>query len=352
LLAGALIALAVALLSIDHGTVVGRSASSQGIERELPTRGIHDPTAVDSAHDAAAPDRRAPASASGEQRSRDAASAIAPSGAPSDDAAKSGGPGVIRGRIHAPPGTELPQVWTLIVEPDPYAQGQERAVTRRIELTHGEREFRVDGLPLAGYRVRAVAKGLNDVACSALLVPGSSNVFVTPELRPSGSIEGDVVDAAGAPVEGLVVTITTASTHERQIARTDARGHYVIANVKDGDYSLALGSPDAPLLKPDSLSFKAPSLHFPTRRLPETGTLRVSTVDASGRALMDVEVSGFSSSGGAVRATTDARGTATVRYLLPGKYRLQAHLDDGRKASEWIDVGAQPETSATLVLAP
>jgi hypothetical protein len=267
-----------------------------------------------------------------------------------DDASQ--GSGVIRGRITAVPGTELPKVWTLIIEPHPFLQGHERAVTRRIEFTNGEHEFKVDGLPLAGYSVRAEAAGLNDVACNALLVPGSDNVFVNPQFSPAGFIDGNLIDAHGAPVEGMLVTLSSEPAHARRSARTDALGNYVIPSVTDGAYTLSIGTPEAPLLKPDSLSFKAPSLRFPTRQLPETGTLRISTMDDSGRVLGDTEVSGFSSSGGALRVTTDRRGQAMVRYLLPGKYRLDAKVEDGRRAGQWVEVSTQPETIVELRLKP
>jgi hypothetical protein len=260
------------------------------------------------------------------------------------------GPGVIRGQITALPGTKLPLAWTLIVEPHPFLQGRERAVTRRIEFTNGEQEFKVEGLPLAGYSVRAQAPGLNDVSCSALLVPGSANVFVNPQFRPAGFIDGNVIDASGNPAQGVLVVITSEPGHARASARTDAHGDYLIPNVTDGAYSLSIGPPDAPLLKPDALSFKAPSLRFPVRQLPETGTLRVTTLDESGRALPDTEVTGISNSGGALRVKTDGRGTAAVRYLLPGRYRLEAKTEDGRRAGEWVEVGLKQETVAELRL--
>jgi len=262
------------------------------------------------------------------------------------------GPGIIRGRITAAPGVELPKTWTLVIEPHPFLKGRDRAVSRRIEFTNGEQEFKVAGLPLAGYNVRAIANGLNDVACSALLVESSSNVFVNPQFRRAGFIDGSVVDVHGAPVEGMTVTITSDATQARTSVRTDANGAYVIPNVTDGDCSLSIGEPNAPLLKPDRLAFKSPSMRFPTRRLPETGSIRVFTVDPSRGSLANVEVSGYSTGGAALRTTTDGRGTGFVRYLAPGKYRLQAKIEDGRRAEQWVDVTAGQESIVELSLKP
>jgi hypothetical protein len=281
---------------------------------------------------------------------RSSASAIAASPPESSAVERVRGRGTIRGRITAVPGLELPKVWTLIVEPHPYLQGRERAVTRRIEFSGGEQEFKVDGLPLAGYCVRARAPGLNDVTCSALLVPGSSDVFVSPQFRPSGFVDGTVLEPDGTPAEGVSVTLSSDSTHVRTSTVTDASGAFAIANVADDNYTLFLGPPDAPLVKPDSLSFTAPSMRVPTHTLPDTGSVRVTAVDLNGRALSDVPISGFSSSAGALSATTDARGAASVHHLLPGRYRVDARIEDGRKAGAWVEVEAKRESVLQLTL--
>jgi hypothetical protein len=268
-------------------------------------------------------------------------------GAPADDPR---GRGTIRGRITAVPGLELPKAWTLIVEPHPYLQGRERAVTRRIEFANGEQEFKLEGLPLAGYSVRARAPGLNDVTCNALLVPGSSDVFVSPQFRRAGFVDGTVLEPDGAPAEGVSVTLSSDTTHARSSAVTDASGAFVIANVADDNYTLFIGSPESPLVKPDALSFSAPSMRCPTRTLPETGSLRVTALEPQGRALSDVAVQGFSQSGGALSTTTDAHGSAIVRHLLPGRYRVDARIDDGRRAGAWAEVAAKRETVVQLTL--
>jgi hypothetical protein len=297
------------------------------------------PRARDEATESAAPERSSAAV--------HGVAALAPATSPADVAR---GQGTIRGRITAVPGVELPKVWTLIIEPHPYLQGRERAATRRLEFASGEQEFKVEGLPLAGYSVRARAPGLNDVTCSALLVPGSSDVFVSPQFRPSGFVDGTVLEPDGAPAEGVSVTLSSDSTHVRASTVTDASGAFSIANVSDDNYTLFIGAPEAPLLKPDSLSFTAPSMRVPTHTLPDTGSLRVAAVDANGRALSDAPITGYAQSGGALSAATDVHGSATVRHLLPGRYRVDARIEDGRKASAWVEIAAKRETAVELTL--
>ena len=73
-------------------------------------------------------------------------------------------------------------------------------------------------------------------------------------------------------------------------------------------------------------------------------------MDESGRALADTAVSGFSTGGGALRVTTDERGAAVIRHLLPGKYRLEAKVDDGRKAGQWVEVMGKQESIVEMRL--
>jgi hypothetical protein len=49
---------------------------------------------------------------------------------------------------------------------------------------------------------------------------------------------------------------------------------------------------------------------------------------------------------------TDARGTALVRYLAAGKYRLDAKTEDGRKAGQWVEVTVNQESIVELKLKP
>ena len=60
--------------------------------------------------------------------------------------------------------------------------------------------------------------------------------------------------------------------------------------------------------------------------LPPLATLEVETTDAYGRPFPDVELVGYlrGSGNGSFRAKTDAYGRATMRYLAPGPWRVNA----------------------------
>ncbi len=59
---------------------------------------------------------------------------------------------------------------------------------------------------------------------------------------PVGSIEGVVTDSTGAVVPGATVTATSLATRATRSATSDARGAFVIATLKPGDYSLRVSS--------------------------------------------------------------------------------------------------------------
>lgn len=262
------------------------------------------------------------------------------------------GRGVIRGRLSAAAGLAFPQSWTLVLFPNRFLQGHERAVSRAVEFTHGEQVFRVDDLPLGGYGVRAEARGLNCLPVNVLLVTGAENQFVSLALSPSGFLQGSLLDADGRPAEGVPVTLEGRATHARRTLETDAAGSYRFDAVIDGEYTLCFGRPEAPLVPPDSLAFRAPALSFPIRTLPATGAARILTRDEEGRHLSDVAISGFSLHAGVVDARSDNRGTALVRYLPAGRYRLHARLEDGRSGTAVAQIVAGETAEVDIRLRP
>jgi len=203
---------------------------------------------------------------------RDAESVPAPSSGP----AQFEGRGIVRGEVVPQNGALMPERWTLVLEPHPWLEGSEKAEGRRVEFEHGETTFRVEDLPLGGYLVRCSASGLNDVPASVLLVRGSPDQFVTLALRPSGLLDGSVIDAAGRPAEGLDVTLESTATHDRATVSTDPAGGFVFRNVQDGEYELRFGRPESPLLPPEKITFRAPSLRYPTRTLPPRASQRTA----------------------------------------------------------------------------
>jgi hypothetical protein len=262
------------------------------------------------------------------------------------------GKGVIRGEVVVAPGTVFPERWTLVIEPHPFLEGRERAVRREVEFTLGERTFEVSDLPLAGYRVRGEARGLNNVAGDVLLVRGSDQQYVTMLFAPAGFVDGSVLTADGAPAEALDVTLESKATRERRTVSTDAAGSYRIDDVVDGSYRLTFGTLRAPLLPVDSLTFKAPSMRFLERRLPPTGSVKLRTLDLAGAPIADVHVYSEAEPRGGFDLRTDRFANAHARHLWPGRYRIEAETEDGRKADVALDVAAGDELSIEIRLQP
>lgn len=298
-----------------------------------------------------APDGGSAIAPVGNAVSRDAP---APPAVPADpratahDPARFDGRGRIRGELSAAPGVTLPARWKLCLDPHPTWIGSERAVRRVIECANAE--FTVPDVPLAAYRVRAEAEGLNGDSVDVLLVRGSDDVFVQIALHPAGRIDGRVLAPDGAPAEDLLVTLEAHATNTRRETRVAADGTFEFRDVVDGEYALTYGPPESPLVPPREILFRAPTLRAPAIDMPPTASIRVRTVDARGQAVPSVEVDGFGAPRGFVRTTTGFDGKALARWLPAGLYRLEARAPDGRRGKISVDVNVGPEVEVVLQL--
>jgi hypothetical protein len=329
------IALAVVLVGVAV-LLVGRSHDARA-----PIAGPGASTETGpSAHDAPLAEIALPPRPAGDEATRRPAREYGPS-----DYA---GRGRVRGELVVAPGISFPAAWTLVLEPHPYMVGSEHAISKRVEFESGERTFEVDDLPLGGYRVRAEVTGVNSTESAVLLVKGSSDPFVTLELRPAGLIDGRVFAADGAPADGLEVVLEPKVTQVRARATVGPDGAFVFHGVVDGEYRLWFGAPEAPLFPPADIAFSAPTLRIPDRTLPPTGAIAITTVDERGSFLGGVEVTGSGAPKGALRVTTGTDGRTVARWLMPGTYRLDARSPDGRRAKSTIAVAAGEPVVLTI----
>ncbi len=257
------------------------------------------------------------------------------------------GKGTIRGRLHMAPGTDYPKSWTLIIEPSRTLNGKELAVRRVSEHAGDDIDFEVSGLPQAGYVVRATAAGMNSTEVNVLLAVGREQHFVTLKLKPAGFLDGGVTNSKGEPLEGVPVVLESTSTHVRLETETNAAGNYIFREVLDGEYLIYFGSPDNPLLPAQSVLFSAPSLRFPTRKLPHDGALTVTVVDDRGVALEGARIRGFGPPGGALDSLTDTAGVANFRFLPAGRFKLTATYN-GRSTLGTVEVSEDSVAELTL----
>jgi hypothetical protein len=246
-----------------------------------------------------------------------------------DDPDRFRGRGRIRGELRAQ-GVDVPRRWTLVLEPHPTLVGSEHATARRVEFENGETRFDVEDLPLGGYRVRAEAAALNSTSAPVPLVRGASDVFVTLYLAQAGLVDGFVFDHAGHAAEGFPVTLESTRDKSRTCVEVDGAGAFVARGVVDGEYRIFFGEPDAPLVEPETFAFRAPTLRWPATNLPPTGSARITVRDAHGAPVFEAKIVGSGSPHGVVRGLTASDGTWVARYLLPGRYHVNATLADGR----------------------
>lgn len=115
-------------------------------------------------------------------------------------------------------------------------------------------------------------------------------------------------------------------------------------DLPDGEYRITFGPPHAPLAPAGELSFRAPSMNFPPRRIPLLADLEVLTFNELWQPLAGAHVSGYGSNGGQLELVTDDQGRGLARFLPPGRYRIAARHEGGQRAKLTIDVSLeQPE---------
>jgi hypothetical protein len=258
------------------------------------------------------------------------------------------GRGVLRGELILSPGVLQPNTWTLVLEPHPWLAGAEHAQKKSIAFEHGEHTFEVPDLPLGSYRVHAEVSKVNATDAAVQLVKSSSNQFVTLRLDPPGLIDGRVFADNREPADGLDVVLESKSTQVRMQTRIGPDAAFAFHDVLDGEYLLYLGPAEAPMFPPIDIAFRAPTLRIPDHTLPPTGTLDITALDEGNHTLSDVDVSGSAAPKGVLHVTTDSRGKAIARWLLPGVYRLNATAPDGRRSKSNIAVTAGEPGLVTL----
>jgi hypothetical protein len=239
-----------------------------------------------------------------------------------------------------------------VLEPHPYLKGRERAESRRVPFRAGEREFAAEDLPLGGYRVRAEANGLNSSAAEVLLVKGSPDQFVELALSPSGWLDGSLIDATGAPAEGLEVRLSAEGGKVQRTTQSDAAGAFQFRALLDGDYELSLRAGGCVFGEPRLVSFRAPRLSLPVLELPPTGALEVHVFDKLGKPAPGVRVTGFTKPAGTLDLRTDERGLASLRWIQPGLWELQASDEtEGLSARGEVEVDLSRASQLSLRLA-
>lgn len=246
------------------------------------------------------------------------------------------GKGTIFGEVQVEAGVPYPETWTLTLEPSRVAEGRDKAVTRTIQSEPGQRDFQLRDLPMASYRLSVAAEGLvarpQEVALFKLAgyehMPGVNVIHVTSRLVRVASVEGRVRQASGdMAVDFPVYLIDRKNPNEgRMEAVTDSAGGFKFPDVSSGNWILRTGHPVHSATSPQPVLVHLQPVALDEILLPPLSSLEVETTDAYGRPFPDVELVGYlrGSGNGSFRAKTDAYGRATMRYLTPGPWRVNA----------------------------
>lgn len=226
--------------------------------------------------------------------------------------------------------------WTLALTPSRVVTGGERAVGRSLEIRAGERSVVLTDVALGGYEIRALAEGME---CATQFVqfakPDELDVILPIRLFAAGDLAGRVLDPDGAPVADMpLIARRNAPSLERQ-ARTDAAGYYVFQRLPDGDYSVSVGYPEAPLVARE-LSFAAPGFTMPDLVTPRLATLFARVVDTRNQPVVGAKVSVLGLPSGAREGLTDTLGVARLPHCAEGPASLIVEASDYAVATEQI----------------
>ena len=257
--------------------------------------------------------------------------------------------GRIRGGVNVPPGVSFPDAWRVQIRPASYRESS-AAVERTLDLTGSQREFAFDDLPLGNYEVQPQAEGMNAYAVPVELVPTSAEVYVALQLYPAGALSGQLLYEGGVGADGILVRLRGADGQLVRNTTTNSAGEYRFEKLPDGEYELAYGATRNPILVPEALSFRAPSLHVPARILAELGHITFEVVDAAGNPVEGAALVGSGHNGGTIDDVTNAAGRFTVNGVHAGNYRVWGSKPEFGKSMGVVGLVAGQHPICRIVL--
>ena len=279
------------------------------------------------------------------------------------------GTGRLTGEIQAPSDAPFPATWRLIIEPSLYVEGRQHSGPRRvIEFEGAQRTFDVNDLALGAYRVTAEGEGVDARSQEILLfklrghgpTAGKTHAHLSMRFHGARGCTGSVYDTAGEPVAGLPITLIPKTPADGAVkdprirkTHTNGAGAWAFAKVTSGAYLLVLGSRARPLIPAQefSVSNAANSKRASHRddTVPVTVTMELTVMDGQGRGLPGARVRGTGPT--PVDAVADSLGIATVPFLRPGRYQLQAEYEPlNLSGAEPRVLKASPSTQASQIV--
>lgn len=221
--------------------------------------------------------------------------------------------------------------------------------------------YAVSGLPAGTYAVKfSIGCGTtgNYAAATKPVDVGLSPVTVDASLAPGGSISGTVTDAAGAPLAGICLSLSSGD-----VRRTDADGHYSVPGLAAGNYNVTVaacpGSQGSYVSQDVSVSVDAAQSVTENVALTPGAVVTGVVTDGSRQGLAGVCVRLFpaGTTGLAGEAVTDSGGSYRITGLPAGGYDVEFSSSCGQATDQpyvhqwWAGAsgGVSDQASATSV---
>lgn len=223
--------------------------------------------------------------------------------------------------------------------------------------TDGEGRFRLEGLGVGAYDLKAKARGFRETTLAVKLAEGEPPRPVTVTLKAGLLLEGVVAGPDGGPAAGVRVQAEPASADQ---TRREARSAPVSTRTgDDGAFRLEGLAPGRTVVsaRGDGGAWgrelaEAGQEHPVELRLEPGGGIQGRVVAESGEPVGAVEVGGWGAAVqqdlGAVRVQGD--GTFVVERLAPGRYELWATAAGWSRATETVTVEPGGTAAVTLTL--
>jgi uncharacterized surface anchored protein len=223
------------------------------------------------------------------------------------------------------------------------------------------------GLEPGTYRLRVAGSGyaarLSDPFA---LGAGESKDIGSVRLASGGGITGRVTDEAGAPVEGVGVSVKNAAGENVflfNFASTGSNGRYEMQGLEYGEYTLRFeGKGFAPISKSATVAASGSVVDAVVRR---GGAIAVRVQDERGEPVVGAKVELFDAAGKRLERTYSivnlfdadvtrigASGTTTIPDLAPAGYRVSARKDGmtliGDPMVVRVEIGATANVTVVL----